>query len=418
MNSRRLLSGLVALVPLLAGLALPAWAQEPPRAHSTTGPVPPAGAVSEPFTPTKTSNIIPEVPVYLWYHGCGPTALGMVAGYFDGHGFPDLIPGDASTQTPEVNQVIGSGGARYETLTPEQHNEDYAKPWNCDPDDYITAGRTPHADNCLADFAHTSRTSENMCYGWTWSDDMGPGFEDYTDYAKRTYEATATDYFWPGISTPELTFDILKTEIDNNRPMVFLVDANGSGTTDHFVTVIGYNEGGEGEGEGEGEKYIYLDTWNTTPQQAVFRGMSDQYTYGIWGAQAFSMDEPFQFIQEPIGGRKVIGATLTLEVAVACAEGEVSYQWLKDGALLPGAASSTYIVEPLSRADEGWYTCRATDASEVPIESTPVFIQVVDGSELSSAGIAGLSGLILALGGLVFFILRPRREGAPSSQRP
>ena len=47
---------------------------------------------------------------YLWCNGCGPTSAGMVIGYWDGQGFDDLVPGDASMQTAEVNQMMSSTG--------------------------------------------------------------------------------------------------------------------------------------------------------------------------------------------------------------------------------------------------------------------------------------------------------------------
>ena len=34
-----------------------------------------------------------RVPAYMWRDGCAPTSTGMVLGYWDGHGFPDLDPG-------------------------------------------------------------------------------------------------------------------------------------------------------------------------------------------------------------------------------------------------------------------------------------------------------------------------------------
>ena len=35
---------------------------------------------------------ISDVPSYKWYHGCGPTAAGMIIGYWDAHGYDNLIP--------------------------------------------------------------------------------------------------------------------------------------------------------------------------------------------------------------------------------------------------------------------------------------------------------------------------------------
>ena len=35
----------------------------------------------------SNSTIIDNVPTYIWHRGCGPTALGMIIGYYDLHDF-------------------------------------------------------------------------------------------------------------------------------------------------------------------------------------------------------------------------------------------------------------------------------------------------------------------------------------------
>ena len=63
-------------------------AQDVPQ-QSTTGPEPPAGVkpAEKDDRPLKiTDNQLSGVPGYAWRHGCGPTAVGMVVGYYDGNG--------------------------------------------------------------------------------------------------------------------------------------------------------------------------------------------------------------------------------------------------------------------------------------------------------------------------------------------
>ena len=155
----------------LAGGA--AFAQE--DRQSTTGPTPPPGVVSPPLNASKTTVTMTGVPAYLWRHGCGPTAVGMLVGYWDGKGFDDLIPGSAATQTSDATQAIASGGTASFPWPAgsEQHYEDYASPEDNKPtmlqDDALQQGRTPHADNCIADFMRTSRSTAANYYGWSWS---------------------------------------------------------------------------------------------------------------------------------------------------------------------------------------------------------------------------------------------------------
>src|SRR4030042_4052169 len=130
---------------------LNALAAEPQQ--STTGPEPSVYVQTEdwlkaagevPLAPPVSPVIIAGTPDYLWRHGCGPTAVGNVIGYYDTHGYNDLITGDANSQTNDVNQAMASGGESGNPNPPgsEQHYEDYARPEDPSPgplltDDYL-----------------------------------------------------------------------------------------------------------------------------------------------------------------------------------------------------------------------------------------------------------------------------------------
>ena len=95
---------------LLSAATAPAASAQSDRAHSLhtpTGP-PPAGGYERYSGEEKTRSmkIIGGVPGYRWFRGCGPTAAGMVIGYWDARGCSDLIPGSAATQTSAVNAAI------------------------------------------------------------------------------------------------------------------------------------------------------------------------------------------------------------------------------------------------------------------------------------------------------------------------
>lgn len=267
-----------------------------PQQSKISSPVRPPGVIAYPVDPTKANVIIPGVPSYLWRHGCGPTAVAMVLGYWDLNGFPDLFPGDASTQTAVIDQSIASGGD-YPPDTPwppgsEHHYEDYSRPVDAFPtlitDDVITSLRTPHADDCLADFMLTSRSnhpSGGNYYGWSWSTDVGPAFLSYVSLMSSSYSASFSEY--SPLSGVPLTFSILKTEIDNNRPMVFLVDSDGNGDTDHFVCVIGYIDDVPSD-----PQYIFYDTWIplTPANQAPFQPLGAG-VWSIWGGWTFELED-------------------------------------------------------------------------------------------------------------------------------
>ncbi len=177
----------------------------------------------------------------------------MVIGYYDSHGFPNLIPGDASTQTDEVNQAIAS----QRTEADPGHYRDYSLPEDSPEDILPDRSELPegdeHPSDCVADFSRTSFSADNTAYSGTRDLYVGPGFVSYI--AWRYQECTpAFEQYWMDDGT--LTWTVLTNQIDAGRPMVFLVDTDGDGKGNHYVTVIGYREAPDPE-------YRCLDTWGT-----------------------------------------------------------------------------------------------------------------------------------------------------------
>jgi hypothetical protein len=216
---------------------------EDPQYHSTytpTGPPPKGGY--EPYVGAvnqRDQAVIGGVPAYLWWHGCGPTAAGMVMGYYDGHGFGALIEGDASTETNEARQAVATGNG------PGTHYSDYSLPIDSAGSIQADLSEAPagdeHASDSLADFMRTSFSVDNQPYGWSGMSNVDDAMENYTAWVNTTrgahYLAAAVNEGYG-----DFTFDDLKGQINNNLPMVFLVDSNGDGGTDHFVTIIGWRD--------------------------------------------------------------------------------------------------------------------------------------------------------------------------------
>ncbi|MHC4623505.1 MAG: hypothetical protein ACYS4W_06335 [Planctomycetota bacterium] len=256
--------------------------------QSKTGPVPPAGVAEKVREPASLAGVevVLSVPGYSWRHGCGPTAVGMVVGYYDILGYRGLIPGNAATQSSAVNEAISSGGDSSKPNPPgsEEHYEDYAVPQDYSPDlltdDYISQGRAAHTDNCIADYMDTSKSTRNNYYGWSWSSDVGPSFLSYVNQQNSWYRPSYERYRM----SSTLSWDVLTTEIDNGRPMVFLVDTDGNGGTDHFVTVVGYRSTPV-------QQYGCLDTWQPVDivRWCDFEAMSGGQSWGIWGGWSFSL---------------------------------------------------------------------------------------------------------------------------------
>lgn len=268
-------------------LAFPQYDQtEPPPQQSTTGPTPPLEVLINDAkkqlqaTHFAESEHILSVPSYLWRHGCGPTAVGMVVGYYDSIGYSDLVSGSPWEQSLGVDQMIASGGSESSNWPGGTygHFEDYASPIDSYPvmiPDAISAGRNPHPNDSLADFMDTSKSTRYNYYGWSWSSDIGPSFRDYVNMRNSSYQPTYREYY-------QLDWSVLTSEINNGRPMVFLVDSDGDGLTDHFITVIGYSDQ-------PSQQYAVWDTWTTSLRWEYFRPIKYGDLWGIWGGWSFSL---------------------------------------------------------------------------------------------------------------------------------
>ncbi len=246
--------------------------------QSTTGPVPPAGIERGIKPATRLQIAIAGVPSYIWQHGCGPTALGMVVGYWDGNGYPNLVPGDASTQTAAVNAMIADDSGNPNCTLPDgDHYQDYSCPLDYSPGPILpdrseTGGA--HTSDCVGDFMKTSWSSESNYYGWSWFLDVAPSFVSYVNLVAPAYGPTANSFAYPDFS-----FADYMAEINAGRPVVLLVDTDGNGYTDHFVTGIGYND--------STMEYGIFDTWDHSIHWFDWVPIGDPW--GIFGITTFSL---------------------------------------------------------------------------------------------------------------------------------
>ena len=176
-------------------------------------------------TTKNNSVLISDVPSYIWHRGC----LGMIIGYYDLHGFDDLFQDSTLVQTNDINMSIAS----------EDHYNDYSLPLDYYPNllqDSSELG-VPHQHNSIADFMRTSSSVCGNYWGWSWSSDIGSAFENYVYFRNSNY-ITHTEYEYFSSNS----WDEYKIEIDNNRPVIILVDTDGDDLTDHFVVGIGYDD--------------------------------------------------------------------------------------------------------------------------------------------------------------------------------
>lgn len=261
----------------------------PLDAQSTTGPrpiTPQVGAEGLNYVPTDFSISLSNIPAYIWRYGCGPTADGMILGYWDEYwdarGYDWIIPGSALTETVAVEQMIAS------SIGDSNHVMDYAMPIdNADtgllPDKSEVSIGGAHTSNSLADFMHTSWSSYENYYGWSWFSDIPVAVEGYLNLVNPGgFTVSAKNVY---LSDGTLTWETFTEEINAGRPMVFLVDSNRDGQTDHFIPVFGYDTK---DGVNMYEAY---NTWDGSPHWYVFEGMTTTRSYGIFGGTEFDIEQ-------------------------------------------------------------------------------------------------------------------------------
>jgi hypothetical protein len=219
--------------------------------------------------------LLSGVPAYIWHNGCGPTAAGMVIGYWDANGFGDLVHGDSQSQTLHVDAMISSPG----------NYADYCQPIDSYPDLMPDKSELPlgdeHTNDSIADLMKTSQSYHHNLWGWSRYSDMAPALEGYVALAAPHYTVNAQNETWG-----PFTWETYVTEIDAGRPMVLLVDTDGNGYTDHFVTAIGYAE------QGNTRLYACRDTWDTGVHWYEFAQMQSGQPWGIYGATLFQIQDP------------------------------------------------------------------------------------------------------------------------------
>jgi hypothetical protein len=202
-------------------------------------------------------EVLEGVPSYLWYHGCGPTAAGMIIGYWDARGYANLVDGsnDWDTNQQGVKDMIASPG----------HIADYTGT----PDRSETSQEL-HPDDCVADFMYASRSLYGLADGqsnFKWQDD---GMKAYA--AHRGYGQASSDYVYYSS-----LWDVLVAEIDAGRPVELYVDSGDDGGADHFVTAFGYDSGDAGSPR----RYVCYNTYDHAAHWYEFAPVGPGQPWGV-----------------------------------------------------------------------------------------------------------------------------------------
>jgi hypothetical protein len=195
----------------------------------------------------------------------------MIIGYWDAHGCPNLIPGsnDWSTNQAAIKSMIAS---------PEHFTDYVGYGAGNDRLDVYPGGAPYHANNSLADFMWSSR-------GHALADQAS--YEDWQIWGLTGYASlmgySQADGWWESYS---LLWNDLVTQINASHPAEFYVASSTSGTADHFVTVIGYDD------TPGAHRYEFYDTWGDAAQWAAFAPLAAGQQWSIESGTFFVAPEP------------------------------------------------------------------------------------------------------------------------------
>jgi len=201
--------------------------------------------------------LLTEIPAYDWYHGCGPTAAASVLGYWELHGYTNMF----TANDPDVYLTANV----QDQISSPAHNTKY--------DPTPDAGGPVPAFTSIADWFQTS--VDPLEFGWSYLSDSDNAFTGYAGYRGYTFNSWFEGYVTAG--APGFTWADLVAEIGAGRPIMFLVDTDGNGGTDHFIPVFGYDDRGQG-----GLWYACYTTWHEaeTVDWYQFRGMGNDWGVG------------------------------------------------------------------------------------------------------------------------------------------
>jgi len=329
-------------------------------AKSTTGPLPPSDYDAGLETSLlRNQKIINGIPSYIWYNGCGPTAAGMLIGYWDLQGFDDLVNESASYQTIYVKSMISSNGNYNDYCLPKDYRPNLLSDKSEPPFD------DEHDDNCIADFMKTSQSYYQNYYGWSKFSDMDDAISDYIIYRNSAYEPLPHTYIFNTILWEKYCI-----EIDEGRPAIFLVDSAGDGKTDHFVTCIGYDEN---------KNYACYNTWDNTIHWYDFSGISNGNKWGVYGATFCSFNfYPTQPLNpQPSNGSVNMDKNITLRWECEDLDGDNLYHiyfgetkiFYEDDLLISNLTKKYYNISNLENNTQYFWKVVSEDEDDFKTES-------------------------------------------------
>lgn len=215
-----------------------------------------------------TTSKLLSAPLYKWWYGCAPTAAGVIMGYWDARGFPNLVPGDAQTMTQGVKDMIADAphiisGQENQPRNPMLPPDYTGLKTYFGNGDYHNSPSYPNHEQNRRSLADMMSTVD----GITYETEVIRGTQRYLQSRGAT-GWTLWEEDWG-----QFTFQDLKWSIDQGFPMLVQADTDANGLRDHATPAVGYNEATN--------QYAIVDTVKQEVRWYDFAPVLEGRAYGV-----------------------------------------------------------------------------------------------------------------------------------------
>jgi hypothetical protein len=354
-----------------------------------------------------TNVCLNNFPSYKWYYGCFGTASGILMGYWDRNGFPDLYTGPMNGGVMPVSSAgfesevycFWATRAGYDgrSATNYGHVDDYYIAYESMQDDPWHSRGYEHPADCIGDFMGLNQkrwtNMNNECdgnidaYAFNYFDTSGAmrvnfipsieagapardiqsglkAFAEYRGCVGDSFSQLADVWQYTPAGTG-FTFDDFKAEIDAGRPVLFMLQQHASSSVSNFnpsihgVPAYGYRT------NDVGNRYVRFRTgWSAS---------TGDYREHEWNSESMISGYSWMYLRGVIGFRpKIQMVSMTSNVNRLHFSWNGSTVTLWDDTADEEIVIHGYVVEGSTSLVESAFTCLSPTTTTCSITLTNV----------------------------------------------